>query len=191
MKAVCIIGSPRENGSTAMLVRCIAEGMKASGIEVHERILSELNINYCKGCRHCASAGRCIQQDDMNMLIQDLLTAEIVVLASPSYWGEVTGQMKVFIDRSLPLCNVKTGETSVPKGKIGVGVAVRAGHSKGESEHLIETFHHYFGHLGIKMVAQLTVEGVGEPSDLTAQTEKLSEAFQLGSTLIPSVTGRP
>lgn len=78
----------------------------------------------------------------MDGLLRDIFAADIVVLASPSYWGDVTGQMKVFIDRCLPVCNAKTGATPVPKGKIGIGVAIRAGHSQDENERLLGTFRH-------------------------------------------------
>lgn len=184
VKAVCIIGSPHKNGSTALLVSRVVDGMKASGIAVKERILSELDIHDCKGCRSCDTLRRCIQRDDMDRVIQDILTADIVLLASPCYWGDVTGRMKMFMDRCLPLCNARTGESPVPKGKIGIGVAVRAGQSKAENGHLLETFRHYLGHLGIEMVTQLTAESVDKPSDLKAKVEKLEEAYQLGKTIL-------
>jgi multimeric flavodoxin WrbA len=88
-------------------------------------VLDETNINYCKGFEKCGVNRKCAQMDDMNLLIDKIHESDIVLLASPSYWGDVIGQIKTFIDRSLPLCNAKTGETPVPKGKIGVSVAVR------------------------------------------------------------------
>jgi multimeric flavodoxin WrbA len=124
-----------------------------------------------------------VQRDDMDAVIEDILSADIVLLASPSYWGDVTGRMKVFIDRCLPLCNAKSGETPVPKGKIGIGVAVRAGQARAENEDLLRTFRHYLGHLGIEMVADLTVERVDCPADLEAKPEKLNEAYRLGMTI--------
>lgn len=180
MKAVCILGSPHRNGSTSLLVSRVVGGMKASGIVVVEHILSDLNIYDCRGCRSCDASRQCIQRDDMDRIIQDIMAADVVLLASPSYWGDVTGRMKVFIDRCLPLCNAKTGETPVPKGKIGIGIAVRAGESKAENKRLLETFRHYLGHLEIEMVGRLAAEGVDKPSDLMANVEKLEEAYRLG-----------
>lgn len=183
MKAICIIGSPRPRGSTTFLVDRVIEGMKTEGIEVQRFILGQLRINYCQGCKHCEVSRKCIQRDDMDQLLAGILESDIVLLASPSYWGDITGQMKIFIDRSLPLCNAKTGETPVPKGKMGVAVAVRAGPSKGENQHIIDTFAHYFGHLGIKLVGQLTVESVDALSDIMGKQDILKVAFQLGTSL--------
>ncbi|MFC2036452.1 flavodoxin family protein [Chloroflexota bacterium] len=183
MKAICIIGSPRQSGSTAFVVDRLIDGMKVAGIDVQRFSLGQLSINYCQGCRECEVSQRCIQRDDMDRLLAGILESEIVLLASPSYWGDVTGQMKVFIDRSLPLCNAKTGETPVPKGKIGVAVAIRAGQSRAENKHIVDTFEHYFGHLGIKMVASLTVEGIDTLSDIKNCEDEI-ESFMLGRNIV-------
>ena len=184
MRAICIVGSPRPDGSTARLVDVIIEGMRAAGIEARRHVLGELTIHYCQGCRECEVTLKCVQRDDMDTLLADILDSDIVLLASPSYWGDVTGQMKVFIDRSLPLCNAATGQTPVPPGKIGVAVAVRAGRSVGENQHIVDTFEHYFGHLGIEMRATLTAEGINSPSDLEHDPDILEEAASLGRNIL-------
>jgi multimeric flavodoxin WrbA len=182
-RALCIIGSPRENGSTAFVVDRVIDGMKAAGVETRRYCLGELEIGYCTGCRECEASRQCVLRDDMDRLLAGILESDIILLASPSYWGDVTGQMKVFIDRSLPLCDATTGETPVPEGKVGVAVAVRAGQSTAENQHLVDTFAHYFGHLGIRMVGSLTAEGIGSPADIEKREDKMQEAFALGTRL--------
>ena len=183
MKALCIIGSPKTNGSTARLVDRVIEGMESQKIKVSRYFLDEMNINYCKGCEKCEVNRKCVQRDDMDVLIDEIYESDIVLLASPSYWGDVTGQMKTFIDRSLPLCNAKTGETPVPKGKVGVAVAVRAGKTKEENQHIVHTFKHYFGHLEIQPIAVLTADGISSVSDIENDLTKLEEAYSLGRKL--------
>ena len=183
MKALCIIGSPKTNGSTTLLVDRVIEGMKSQQIKVSRYFLDEMNINYCKGCEKCEIDRKCVQKDDMNILVDEIYESDIIILASPSYWGDVTGQMKTFIDRSLPLCNAKTGETPVPKGKVGVAIAVRAGKSKEENQHIVDTFNHYFGHLEIEPIATLTAEGIRNISDIENDQIKIEEAYRLGQRL--------
>ena len=179
-KALCIVGSPREKGSTAFIVDKMIAGMAERGVDVKRYGLGALRINYCKGCHVCEETGRCVQRDDMDLVLCDLFEADIVLVASPSYWGDVTGQLKVFIDRCTPLCDAKTGETPVPPGKVGVAVAVRAGQSVVENQHIIDTIEHFFGHLGIKLVETYTLEGVEQPADLKGKTAKIQEAYELG-----------
>ncbi len=183
MKATCIIGSPNRNGSTSFLVDRINQGMNSQGIETKCHYLNDMNINYCRGCKNCEETRECVQSDDMNLLIDEIMESDIIQLASPSYWGDVTGQMKVFIDRSVPLCNAKTGLTPVQKGKLGISVALRAGPSKDENHHIISTFEHYFGHLDIKPVSQISVESVDSLDDLLTHQDKLTEAFDLGRNI--------
>jgi multimeric flavodoxin WrbA len=146
--------------------------------------LSKMNIHFCTGCEQCEDDRESVQTDDMTILIDEIMQSDIILSASPSYWGDVTGQMKVFIDRSLPLCNAKTGITPVPPGKVGVSVALRAESSISENQHIIDAFEHYFGHLGIKPIARLTAENVGELPDLKKMHSKLKEAYDLGCSLI-------
>ncbi|MCP4702965.1 MAG: flavodoxin family protein [candidate division Zixibacteria bacterium] len=183
MRAICIIGSPNENGSTASICIKVIRGLDCENIEVDKYILDKMDIGFCKGCNSCEISGRCVQRDDMDILIKAITEADIVILASPSYWGDVTGQMKVFIDRSLPLCNAKTGETPVPDGKMGIGIAIRAGNSKNENQHIIDTFSHYFGHLGITMAGEFMAEGINNLSDLKEKQDKLSQAYDLGKMI--------
>jgi multimeric flavodoxin WrbA len=183
MKATCIIGSPNSNGSTACVTDKIIEGMKSNDIDVKRYILGEMNIKYCKGCKKCYESKKCIQNDDMNIIIGDLMDSDIVVIASPSYWGDVTGQLKVFFDRSTPLSDTN-GVTIVPKGKIGVSIAVRTGKRIEENMHLIHTIEHYYGHLGIKPVSRFTVEEVQFKEDFAKKVDKVDEAFELGVNIL-------
>ncbi len=183
MKALCIVGSPKKNGCTAHIVDSIASGMKDNGIEVKTYILGEMNINYCRGCLTCNKTRKCIQQDDMDLIITDLIDSDIILVASPSYWGDVTGQLKVFFDRSNPYCNMGEGGTSIPAGKVGIAVAVRAGQRQSENQHLIDTINHYYNHLQIKPIESYTVEGIMYKEDFSGREELIEEAYNLGSRI--------
>ena len=183
MKALCIVGSPNSNGSTAGITDKIIDGMKTKGIEIRKYILGEMDIKYCKGCKTCYQTRKCIQKDDMNILYEELSQADIVLISSPSYWGDVTGQLKVFFDRSTPLCDTNGG-TIIPEGKIGISVAVRTGSRAEENLHLISTIEHYFGHLGIKPVKRFTAEGVRVREDFENRQDKVEEAFELGRGIL-------
>jgi multimeric flavodoxin WrbA len=185
MRAVCIIGSPRTNGSTATIIDKISEGMKESNIEVSRYCLGRMRINYCLGCKKCyGNDGKCIQSDDMDMIMEDLLQTDIVVIGSPSYWGDITGQLKVFFDRNTPYCDTNANRRDIPKGIKGVSVAIRAGQSDRENIHILESIEHYYGHLGITPIGRIAVKGVDTIDDLNSREDELKQAYEFGRNII-------
>ena len=185
MKAICIIGSPRSNGSSGIIMDKIIEGMKDVGIESCRYCLGKMNINFCIGCKKCyEDCGMCVQKDDMNIIMKDLFEADIVIIASPSYWGDITGQLKVFIDRNTPFCDTNEKRKCLPAGKKGISVAIRAGQSDRENLHIIETIEHYYGHLGIKPIGRLSIKGIDTVEDLYRKEEEIYKAYELGRNVI-------
>lgn len=177
-KAVCIVGSPNPTGSTTRLVAEVSKGLSDAGMEPCIFHLSKMKIGYCTGCNGCMQTRRCVQRDDMDLLTGQLLQADVVCIGSPSWWGDVTAQLKAFIDRSLPLCDTRAGGPLMPPGKLGMSIAVRAGRSAAENVHLLETIEHYYGHLGIKAASRLHFEGINTPADLAP--EALACAYEAG-----------
>ena len=184
MKAVCILGSPRSNGNTATILKEITNTLSGNGIDVRNYNLGEMKINYCVGCRTCETTGNCIQNDDMYRIIADIYESDIVIMASPSYWGDVTGQMKVFIDRCTPYGNTNPHRLPVPVGKTGVAVVIRAGQNKKENETLISTIEHFLGHLDIPLKYKFTAEGISTEQDLKNNPAILENAAVLGKQIV-------
>ena len=94
MKAVCIVGSARSDGSTAYLVDTIRKGMESVGIETVRYSIGEANLHFCTGCKTCYEDGNCIWKDDVETIVSDLFDADFVVIAAPSYWAEVPGRRR-------------------------------------------------------------------------------------------------
>jgi len=183
MKAVCILGSPKPNGNTAAILSEIERPLKEKGVDVVRYCLGECKINYCSGCKTCDKDGQCIYNDDVQQIVHDMFTSDLVIVASPSYWGDVTGQMKVFIDRLTPYCNVKHADRLKADIK-GVAVAIRAGRSKAENENLVHTIEHFLGHLNIPLVSDFTAEGVNTAEDLENRPGILTAAYDFGKSIV-------
>ena len=99
-KIVKLNGSPRKNGKTASLVKAFVEGAEKSNNEVKELYLQGMKIGGCLACEGCQrNGGVCVQKDDMEIVREAFLWADVIVFASPQYWGTITGQLKIVIDR--------------------------------------------------------------------------------------------
>jgi multimeric flavodoxin WrbA/putative sterol carrier protein len=122
-KVVAINGSPHAGeGNASMMIQMMAPVLAAEGIDLEEVFLAEKRIEYCMGCGVCIEKGRCWHQDDHADIIRQVLDADGVILASPVYFKHVTGQMKVFLDRSLAY-----GHKPRTSWKPGLAISVSAG----------------------------------------------------------------
>ncbi|GAB6037557.1 flavodoxin family protein [Fundidesulfovibrio butyratiphilus] len=106
-KILLISSSPRKQGNSDILCDAFMRGALAAGHHAEKVRLSEKEINYCTGCCSCVGGkGRCVQRDDMSGIHEQLLAADVLVLASPVYFRTFNGQMKTFIDRLCPISSM-------------------------------------------------------------------------------------
>lgn len=105
MKITCFNGSPRgQNSISHTIASEFLEGARKAGAEVENFFLVDKKIGYCKACLSCwiKTPGVCIQKDDMAELLEKVIQSDTVVFATPVYVDNVTGIMKMFIDRMIP-----------------------------------------------------------------------------------------
>lgn len=102
MKVLVIHASPRAKGNSDLLCDAFIRGAEESGHSAEKISLREKEIHPCRACYACFKTGRCVQNDDMAGILQKAEAADVLVLASPTYFLTMSGQMKVFIDRLLP-----------------------------------------------------------------------------------------
>jgi multimeric flavodoxin WrbA len=141
MKVVAFNGSPRKDGNTVALINHVFTALQAEGIETE---LVQVGGNLLHGCTACYKCfekkdGHCIlKQDLVNDCLDKMRQADGILLASPTYFADVTAEMKALIDRA--------GMVSIANGrflrrKVGAGlVAVR----RGGAIHVFDTLNHFF-----------------------------------------------
>jgi multimeric flavodoxin WrbA len=98
-KVLGIIGSARQGGNTEILVNEVLAGAAEAGAHTDKVVLSKLDIGPCRGCDGCAKAGRCIQEDDMHALLEQMAQSDVSVFGTPVYYWGPTAQFKAFVDR--------------------------------------------------------------------------------------------
>lgn len=100
-KVLILSGSPRKGGNSDILCDEFAKGAEASGHEVEKIRVAEKNIGYCRGCYACKGSGICAIKDDMAEVLQKMIDADVLVLASPVYFYSIDAQLKAVIDRTV------------------------------------------------------------------------------------------
>lgn len=119
MKVLALNGSHRPGHNTAVMLNTVLEVVKEEGFETELIELYEQEIKLCTSCNKCLMKPECsIKDDDMPGIIDKLLAADAIILGSPVYFGNVSGIMKLFIDRSRCMHMCK----NVLDGKIGAAL---------------------------------------------------------------------
>ena len=154
MKALVINCSPVRNGATAEVVRIVSEELSAR-YETKSICIDDYEFSFCKGCRSCHETARCVQSDDIDRIMEEFDSADIIVSVAPSYWADIPGQFKAFIDRCTPWCNTHEPHAAIKSGKKGYSVALRTGPSMRECERIIGSIEHFYGHLEIECCGSL------------------------------------
>jgi multimeric flavodoxin WrbA len=104
MKVLAINGSARKNGNSATMLKNAINGAKEAGAETKLVNLYALNYKGCTGCVKCKllggkSFGHCAQRDDLTPVLEESIGSDVLLLASPIYFNDVTGTLRSFLER--------------------------------------------------------------------------------------------
>ena len=97
-----ISASPRKGGNSDTLCDEFIRGAQESGNNAEKIFLASKNIEYCIGCGVCNTTHKCVQRDDMAEILDKMVEADVIVLATPVYFYTMDAQMKTLIDRTVP-----------------------------------------------------------------------------------------
>ena len=140
MKVLAINGSPRPNGNTAILIRTIFEQLEKQGIETEMIQLAGTHLHGCTACYGCFKTKdkKCvISSDVLNECVAKMSEADGIILGSPTYFADVTAEMKALIDRAGLVSSANGG---IFKRKVAAAVvAVR----RGGAIHAFDTVNHF------------------------------------------------
>jgi multimeric flavodoxin WrbA len=101
MKIVAVLGSPRAAGNSALITDRFLQAARKLGAETQSFALNMLKYRGCQACMACKkSSDKCVLKDDLAEVLDAVQGADVLVMASPVYYGDVTAQMKAFFDRT-------------------------------------------------------------------------------------------
>jgi multimeric flavodoxin WrbA len=176
MKVLGLSGSMRKEGNTALLIKVILKRCEDEGIKTEFISLAGKKINPCIGCEKCKKKKWCvIENDDWGDVVQKVLDCDVLVIGSPTYYYDVCGHLKNFIDRTYSLYHDRK-----LAGRKGVAVAVQAQKGANRTIQTIEGFlsTHEFSSLG-------SVRGTGyEEGAVLKDHEAMIKAQKTGDKIV-------
>ena len=105
MNIVALMGSPRKNSNTDILIDEMIKAADENGHNVKKYSVSELNIEGCRGCGYCTGGNECVIKDDALKITHEIAESEGLIVATPIYYGQMTGQLKILLDRLFAITN--------------------------------------------------------------------------------------
>ncbi len=183
MKVVAFCGSARQKGNTHSLLQSVLNPLAAAGVETEIVELAGQKIGGCKACMACFTKkdGHCVFDDDViNECIDKMVAADAIILGSPTYFADVSTEMKALIER-CGMVNRANGD--MYKRKLGASVVAvrRAG-----GIHAFDTMNHFF------LIGQMIIVGssywnigIGrEKGEVTQDDEGMKTMKDLGDNLL-------
>lgn len=177
---VVLNGSPRKKGNTSTLVTEFIRGANESGNDVTEFLLEEMSISGCKGCfgGHSSKECPCVQQDNMNKIYPAIKKCEVVVLASPLYYWNMSGQIRTAIDRLFAL---EEGDGNLLRGHDRSSALLMAAEGHGFDD-VVTYYDHLLEHLKWKNLGHVLAGGNGDVGDINGKIE-IAKAYELGRSI--------
>ena len=182
MKAIAINGSPRKGGNTEILLKQALAPLAAAGWETELIQLGSAPIRGCRACYHCFDQknSRCGQKDELfDRCMEKMIAADAILLGSPTYFTDVSAEMKALLDRAGLVAIANGG---LFRGKIGAAVvAVR----RGGGTHAYDTMNHMFLMSGV-IVPGSTYWNLGfglDKGEVSKDDEAARNMRDLGQTI--------
>lgn len=174
-----IVGSPRRQGNTEILVDEVLQGAGEIGARMEKVLLTRLKIAPCTACDACQETGECTFRDDMAGLLDKMRQATVWVLGTPVYWWGPSAQFKTFVDRwyskiLLPadreIFKDKRIVLAIPLGDTDVKVA----------RHTVGMLTDAMAYAQARIVATVLAPGVNDRGDVRRHPDILAAARQAG-----------
>lgn len=178
-KIIVLNGSPRPKGNTSALAEEFSKGAREACCEVTSFLLDKMDIHGCKGCFGGGkdAAHPCVQRDDMGKIYPVYKDADLVVLASPLYYWNFSGQLRTAFDRLFAVAECDANYRNPVKEAVLLMAAEGF-----DFDDALTYYENLMKHLGWKDRGHVLAGGVMKVGDIAAHKE-LREAYELGKAV--------
>lgn len=185
IRVLGINGSPRAGGNTDIIIDKILEAARDNGASVDKIVINGLDLKYCQECDEPDENGSCNFKDDMSMVYKKFKEADAVILASPIFFGSISGQAKVMIDRFQCAWRAKyiLKKDAFPEKKIGAFIAVGASDRKDFFKSAGSIVKNLFATLNIEYKEELFISGIDEKGEILKHPGLLKKAYKVGEDI--------
>jgi multimeric flavodoxin WrbA len=187
-----IIGSPRKNGNTDVMVSRILEGARDNGANTETISLADMKILECDGCHACWKGKRiCVKKDDMTVLYPKVAQSDAIVFGTPVYWYGPTALMKGFMDRFVYF-NCPANRKQM-RNKVAVIAIPFEDITYATSDPVVDFFDKCLTYLEMRLIDRILAPGVTKRGEVRDRKRIMARCDKLGQALAaqgPYQTGK-
>ncbi len=184
MKVVAILGSPRPNGNSAVLAREVVARLQSQGAEAAIFELNQLDFKGCQACGACKTkADACVIEDDFTPIYQAVRQADVVLFASPVYFGDLSGQLKCFWDRFYAFGNPDFSSRLTP-GKKSVFILTQGAPPADLFADIHPRYERWLKMFGFQQNYLVRGLGLQEAGEAAKRPELLAQAREVADQLL-------
>ena len=185
MKVLGICGSPRVGGNSYVALDSALEGAKTTGAHTEKIVLNELKIVPCQECERFKDDGGCFIEDDFLSLYGKINDADIIILASPIFFGSLSAQTKAMIDRFQCTWRAKyiLGADPFDKKRRGAFISVASSQRKDFFENAKSIVKNWFATIDCAYKDDLFLTKLDVKGDIFKFPDYLEKTRQLGRNL--------
>jgi multimeric flavodoxin WrbA len=189
MNIVCLYGSSRVKSNSAKIATKFCETAIEKGASVDFRVLNDLNFRGCQACYGCKTkSDKCVLKDDLSSVLEAVRDCDILVLASPVYYGDVSSQLKAFIDRTFSFLVPDYVKAKMPHRLEGdktlVMILTQGSPDKEAFKDIFPTYSMFYKWMGFEKSELIHACGVMEPRDLKNREDIFKQAEELADKLV-------
>ena len=185
MRILGINGSPRISGNTDILLDKVLAGARSKGAQIEKVILNQLKFAPCQECANIKDDGTCIVEDDLQPFYKKIEQADAIILASPIFFGSLSAQTKMMVDRFQCAWRAKyiLKKDVFQRKRRGAFICVEASDRKDFFANAKSIVKNLFATINAGYAHELFCSGVDEKGSILKYPDILNKAFELGKTI--------
>jgi multimeric flavodoxin WrbA len=189
MNIVCLYGSPRKKGNSAAIADLFCKTAETNGAVVRSYVLNQMDFKGCQACYGCKrKSDTCVLKDDLTEVLDAVRAADILVMASPVFYGDVSAQLKAFIDRSFSFLvpDYRTAEKPhrLQGDKRLVMILCQGNSDEERFSDIYPKYATFYEWMGFQEAELIRACGVRDLNDISKRPEILAQAKDLAARLV-------
>jgi multimeric flavodoxin WrbA len=184
MKIIALLGSPRPESNSTILAKAFLDACQDRGATVEAYFLNKMHYQGCQACMSCKTKTEaCILADDLTPVYEAIRQADVLVIVSPVYFGDLSGQLKTAFDRFYAYLDANFA-SRLPAGKQGVFIFTQGNPDEEQFKDIFGRYETFMNWLNFQRIHLIRACGLQGPGEVKERPQALQQAVDLANRVM-------